>query len=76
MLNKRWTFASRGKSAPQLARFLLVSGTAYVANLVTVMVFINTFEANHYLAQALGIAPYTTIGYLGSRFFVFQDNAA
>jgi putative flippase GtrA len=76
VLNKRWTFASTGKSAPQLMRFLLVTATAYVTNLVTVMVLINGFETNQYLAQALGIGPYTTIGYLGSRFFVFRDSAS
>lgn len=72
-LNKRWTFASKGEYAPQLVRFLLVCAVAYAANLVTVMVCIDAFAANHYLAQALGILPYTAIGYLGSRFFVFRD---
>jgi putative flippase GtrA len=75
VLNKHWTFASKGQSAPQFLRFLLVTGTAYAANLATVMVLINAFGINNYLAQALGIWPYTTIGYFGSRLFVFRDNS-
>jgi putative flippase GtrA len=74
-LNKRWTFANDGRSGPQLLRFLLVCGAAYVANLVVVMICIDSFAANRYLSQALGVVPYTVIGYLGSRFFVFRHDA-
>lgn len=72
-LNKRWTFANDGRSGPQLLRFLLVCGAAYVANLAVVMICIDTLAANRYLSQAIGIVPYTVIGYLGSRFFVFRQ---
>lgn|GEM_PF-4035732 len=30
------------------------------------------FAVDPYLAQALGIVPYTAIGFLGSRFFAFR----
>lgn len=75
-LNKYWTFSSSGAAAAQFVRFLTVIGIAYVTNLATVMVLIERYGANHYVAQALGAAPYTAIGYLGSRYFAFREAEA
>jgi putative flippase GtrA len=72
VLNRRWTFASKGAWLPQLARFLVVLGIAYAANIVTVLGLIHQLGTNRYLAQALGTIPYTAIGYVGSRLFAFR----
>lgn len=72
-LNKRWTFSDDARAAPQFARFLAVTGAAYCANLATMIFLTDTFHVNAYLAQALAILPYTAIGYLGSRLFVFRN---
>ena len=71
-LNRRWTFASRAAWFPELLRFLLVLCVAYAANLATVLVATRLLGLNRYLAQALGILPYTAIGYAGSRAFAFR----
>ena len=71
-LNKRWTFQHAGPALPAIVRFLVVIGIAYIANLVVVVSSINALEINSYVAQALGIIPYTIIGYLGSRFYAFS----
>jgi putative flippase GtrA len=71
-LNRRWTFSSRGAWFPELLRFLLVVSIAYAANLATVLVATKLLGLNRYLAQALGIFPYTAIGYIGSRAFAFR----
>jgi len=71
-LNKKWTFDHQGSYLPSLMRYLAVLACAYVANLVTVLYFINVMGLNGYLAQALGIGPYTLIGYMGSRHFAFS----
>lgn len=73
LLNKSWTFGSNDRAVSSFLRFLLVLAVAYSANLVTVIVTNAVFAVNPYLAQALGIFPYTAIGYLGSRFFVFRN---
>jgi len=71
-LNKTWTFRSSDHVASSFIRYLLVLAVAYVANLATVL-FANThFDLNPYIAQALGIIPYTAIGFLGSRYFAFR----
>ena len=73
ILNKRWTFDSSDRALSSFIRFLLVLAVAYGANLVTVVVANTAFEVNPYIAQALGIIPYTSTGYLGSRYFVFRN---
>ena len=75
-LNKHWTFRHIGPTVPAIKRFLLVVGVAYMANLVAVMYSINSLALNSYLAQALGVIPYTVIGYLGSRFYAFPGAAS
>lgn len=72
-LNKKWTFKSSDHVLYSLIRFLLVLALAYVANLGTVLLAVNKFQINPYIAQALGIIPYTAIGFLGSRYFAFQN---
>ena len=76
LLNRGWTFEHSGAVLPALARFLAVFALAYLLNLATVLVAIHSFGVNSYLAQALGIAPYTVFFYLGSRYFAFRPAPA
>lgn len=71
-LNSRWTFAYRGPQVPALIKFLLVALVAYGMNLLTVLILIQQLELNSYVAQALGIPPYTLTTYLASKFIVFR----
>ena len=71
-LNSRWTFAYRGPQLPAIVKFLLVAAVAYAVNLATVLVAIHYAGLNGYLAQALGIPPYTLTTYLASKFIVFR----
>ena len=72
-LNKKWTFDSQDHVVYSFLRYLLVLAVAYGANLATVLFANSHFDLNPYLSQALGIVPYTAIGFLGSRFFAFRD---
>ncbi len=72
-LNKRWSFEHRGPVLPALARFLVVIGAAYAANLVVVLGSIHALRVDSYAAHALGVVPYMLVGYLGSRYFAFAD---
>jgi putative flippase GtrA len=73
VLNSRWTFAYRGPRLPALAKFLMVALIAYGVNLLTVLAAIHWLDLNGYLAQALGIPPYTITSYLLSKFIVFRQ---
>jgi putative flippase GtrA len=74
-LNRRWTFRHSGPVIPALARFLAIFILAYLGNLVTVLVAINSLEMNSYVAQASGILPYTVIFFFGSRYVAFRPMA-
>ena len=71
-LNSRWTFGYRGPQLQAMVKFLAVAGVAYAMNLATVLLAIHWAGVNDYLAQALGIPPYTLTTYLASKFFVFR----
>ncbi len=73
ILNKKWTFNSDDHAVYSFLRYLLVLLVAYVANLETVLFANSHFDLNPYLSQALGIFPYTAIGFLGSRYFAFRE---
>jgi putative flippase GtrA len=72
-LNSQWSFGYRGRLGPAFLRFLAVLLVAYLANLTVVLGAIDGFGLNTYLAQALGIIPYTVLFYLGSRLFAFRQ---
>jgi putative flippase GtrA len=74
-LNRRWTFRHAGAVAPALAWYFAVLSVAYLLNLATVLACIHALDLNAYLAQCLGILPYTVIGYCGSRLLVFRTGA-
>lgn len=72
LLNKRWTFGHSGELVPAFLRYVAVLASAYLLNLMTVLFAIHNLRLNEYLAQALGIFPYTTVTFFGSRFFAFR----
>jgi putative flippase GtrA len=75
-LNRRWTFAHQGAIAPAAMRFLVVAAIAYATNLATVMGCIHGLGMNSYLAQALGVPPYTLTAYGLSRLWAFRSESA
>ena len=72
ILNKTWTFGSSDRIASSFLRYILVRAVGYAANLITVLFAHSQLGLNAYLAQAIGIVPYTTIGFVGSRYFAFR----
>jgi putative flippase GtrA len=76
LLNRGWTFRHSGAVLPALVRFVVIFALAYLLNLATVLIAIHSFGVNSYLAQAIGIAPYTVFFYLGSRYFAFRAASA
>ncbi len=76
LLNKRWSFRHDGSFGPALFKFSLVVLVAYSLNLGTTLIAIDTLGINSYLAQALDVAPYTIVTYLGFRDFAFFDSVS
>ena len=73
LLNRRWTFRHEGGWAPALARFLVVFGLAYAANLLVFLHLRDAWGVNAYLAHALATVPYTLLFFAGSRWFAFRS---
>jgi putative flippase GtrA len=71
ILNKCWTFEHSGGWGSALARYMLVLVIAYLANLAMTLYVVEVLSLNSYFAQTAGVVPYTLVGYLGGRFFVF-----
>jgi putative flippase GtrA len=70
-VNSRWTFGYREALWPVLPRYALVVVLAYLANLACLRSLLE-WRVNAYVAQALALPPYTAIGFLGMRFWVFN----
>jgi putative flippase GtrA len=73
LLNKRWTFAFQGERRPALVRFLAVFGVAYAVNLGAVLSLIEMTGLDTFWCQTLGVIPYSTLFYLGSRWYAFPN---
>jgi len=73
MLNRTWTFRDRGRVSPALLRFLGAFLLAYLANLATVFALRDLVGVDSYVAQALGIVPYTGLFFMVSRALVFVE---
>ncbi len=73
-LNKRWTLKHPGDPAGAFVRYLAVLMLAYAANLSATLYAIEVLHLNSYIAQVLGILPYTVTGYLGGRWFAFASS--
>ena len=76
LLNKHWTFRFGGPSGKAAVRFLGAFMVAYGANLLTVLTCIRVLGMDGYLAQAIGVIPYTVTFYALSKGFVFRKSGA
>jgi putative flippase GtrA len=70
-LNKNWTFGYTGDATGALVRYLATLLAAYAANLAATLFALDVLRLDSYMAQAVGIAPYAMVGYVGSRLFAF-----
>ena len=73
LLNKAWTFRHKGEILKSALRFLASFAVAYPINLGAVLFLIQELGMNSYLAQALGVPPYTVAFFLLSRYFAFRE---
>lgn len=75
MANRLWTFRDRSAAVRSFILFLLVCAVAYAANLAVVLGSRKLLGEGSFLPHVAGMAVYTAVGYLGSRFFAFRRGA-
>lgn len=76
LLNKRWTFSFHGQAGASFLRFILVFALSYAANLFTVLALARVWLLPSLWCQTIGVLPYSTLFYLGCRYWVFPRNRA
>jgi putative flippase GtrA len=74
VLNRMWTFRHHGSIAVGAVRFLAAFAIAYAINLAVVLVLIHDFAFNSFVAQTLGVPPYTLAFFFICRFYVFRPS--
>lgn len=74
--NAGWTFSFGGPRVPAAARFVALVAIAYLANVIGLSVAKYWIGMNSYLAQLVGIVPYTALMYFGMKHFVFPGDGA
>ena len=75
ILNKRWTFSFHAWGLAPLLRFIAVFVVAYAANLVLVLWLIDAVGLNPFWSQTIGVIPYSTLFYVGCRWYAFPEGA-
>lgn len=72
VLNRRWTFRSRGRCAPELARFACVQAVGLGANLVLLAAFVAGAGAPRLLGQLLAFPLASVVTFALSRQWAFS----
>jgi len=70
-LNRKWTFGDTDDLKRTLPRYILVLIVAYIANLCVLIFCLTALNTNSYLSQPIGMAVYTVVNFLGSRYYTF-----
>jgi putative flippase GtrA len=72
VLNRRWTFRSRGRRAPELARFLCVQAVGLVVNLALLAGLVEVAGIQHVFAQVLAFPVASIVTFALSRQWAFK----
>lgn len=71
ILNRAWTFDYKGPVFSSALRWVVVIAVAYGANVCAVILSHEYFGIDRYVSQAIGNVAYTSLSFLGGRFFAF-----
>ena len=70
--SKYWVFSSRtGKLHREVPLFLIAFGCAYCAQFLALLVMVEIFNLNEYLAQFLGLFIYGAVNYMMNKKITF-----
>lgn len=75
VLNRRWTFASRGQWVPELARFAIVQAVGLGIDVVALFALVHGTGTPHLLAQALVFPLASVTTFALSRRWAFAGSA-
>lgn len=73
ILNKHWTFLSKGHHGKELLKFLLVFIIAYGIQFIALILLKEELGIMAEIAQLIGIGVYTIIGFILNKFITFRQ---
>lgn len=73
VLNRRWTFRSRGRPVPEVARFACVQAVGLAVNLILLAAFVRGAGLSHLLGQLLAFPLASVVTFALSRQWAFRD---
>ena len=76
VLNRRWTFRSRGAPAPELARFLCAQLLGLVSSLTLLAALVEVGRVHHVAAQAVAFPVASLLTFALSRQWAFAGARA
>jgi len=72
ILNRTFTFKSRGRSSSELLRFLAVFAVAYCVNLAVLYELLNSSFTHEAVSQIIAGVVYVVLSYVMNKFLVFR----
>ena len=72
VLNRLWTFRSRGAVAPQVLKFLVVFGVCYAVQFGLLVLMVSQLHWGTSFSQVAAMGFYTALGFLLSRVVVYR----
>jgi putative flippase GtrA len=71
LLNRSWTFEDAGPRTPTFIRYVALYATAYVLNMVLLVLLVDQVGLPHELVQGVLIVIFGLSLFVGQRFWVF-----
>jgi len=73
ILNKLWTFKSKGKLKNELFLFIIAFLVCYGAQLLFLIFLIEGLDFSAEISQIIAMAFYTILNFLGNKYFTFKQ---
>ena len=72
--NKRWTFEYQGNNKSTFAKYFLIYGIGYLANLIGLTLFVDYLNFPHEIVQGILILVVSSILFMLQSHWVFKKN--
>lgn len=75
ILNRRWTFSSRGRHQVELPRFFLVALSGLLLNVLIIYVVVEVYSSPYLFGLALVVMLVPLLSYVLNKNWAFSDGA-
>ncbi len=72
ILNKKWTFRSKGNTYKEFIIFSIIFLFCYILQLLSLIFFYNHLKIEQNISQLLSMIVYTLVNFLSNKFLTFR----